>query len=70
VTWLEIGVWALVLDRGFSALLGFIAGARAAYRGACDTSYYDAPTDTVPGYVEVASDDAVSLDYSSGTKRH
>jgi hypothetical protein len=81
MTWVEIGVLLLIGERGFAIACGFLAGARAAWRAsrprvesappAPNCTLFAEPTTTgFPAAVEIESDDAVSLDYSSGSKRH
>jgi hypothetical protein len=80
MTWVEIGVLALIADRAVRAAWGFYRGARAVYRAVDEVSSLPPPreplwprtttTQRVRTSVEIASDDAVSLDYSSGSKRH
>jgi hypothetical protein len=66
VTWTEWALLFLVSERGFAICYGIFLGARAAMRELDEP----AADETLPGFVNVASDDVVALDYSSRQKRH
>lgn len=85
MTWLEWAVIALALDRLLMIMWAVYQGGRAAFCelrarrvvdslpavGGIDPGPYPFWRSTkVPESVEVASDGIVSLDYSSGPKRH
>jgi hypothetical protein len=69
MTWTECAVLFLVGERGIAMAYGFYRGARAALRTPQRPSVPVTYT-SVPDFVEVASEEAMSLDYSGKHKRH
>jgi hypothetical protein len=86
MTWTEWLPLLLVGERGIRIAWNLYKGGRAVYRASREIETQPLPpiatgphafwqsrsvtTGHVPASVEVASDDVVSLDYSSGPKRH
>jgi hypothetical protein len=69
MTFTEWAVLFLCAERGFAMSVGFYRGASAALRA---TKRPEARTSATewPDFVEVASHDVMSLDYSAKHKRH